>query len=30
MEDFDTVMDCDFKTGKFNWFKNGKLNASGN
>jgi hypothetical protein len=30
MKDFDEVMDCDVKGGKFEWFKNGKLNASGN
>jgi hypothetical protein len=29
MQDFDTVMDCDMKSGRFSWFKNGKLNASG-
>jgi len=29
MKDFDEVMDCDVKEGKFEWFKNGKLNASG-
>jgi hypothetical protein len=29
IKDFDTVMDCDMKEGKFEWFKNGKLNAAG-
>ena len=29
MQDFDQVMDCDVKEGKFEWFRNGKLNASG-
>ncbi len=29
IEDFDRVMDCDMKQGKFDWFKNGKLNAAG-
>lgn len=28
--DFHTDMDCDFKTGKFNWFQGGKLNVSVN
>ena len=27
--DFHTDMDCDFQTGKFNWFTGGKLNVSG-
>jgi hypothetical protein len=29
IKDFDTVMDCDMKEGKFEWFKNGQLNAAG-
>ena len=28
--DFHTPMDCDFRTGKFNWFLGGKLNISVN
>ena len=30
LQDFDEVMDCDMREGKFDWFKNGKLNAAGN
>ena len=29
MKDFDEVMSSDFDSGKFEWFKGGKLNASG-
>ena len=29
MKEFDTVMDCDMKKGKINWFLGGKLNVSG-
>ena len=30
LQDFDEVMDCNMREGKFDWFKNGKLNAAGN
>jgi hypothetical protein len=28
-DDFDTVKDCDMKTGQISWFLNGKINVSG-
>ena len=28
-EEFTTTMDCNMKEGKFEWFKEGKLNAAG-
>ena len=29
IKEFDTVMDCDMKTGRLNWFSGGKLNVTG-
>ena len=28
-KDFDSVMECDMRQAKFEWFKGGKLNAAG-
>lgn len=29
IKEFDTVMDCDMKSGRLNWFCGGKLNVTG-